>query len=283
MASLAAGRAAIDAELSAWASAGRTATLWWRDDDAARGNAQLTRLMELAAKFSAPLTIAVVPRLADASLVQMIGQARGVTPIVHGYAHVNHAPETEKQAEFGAHRNLAVMQADLAEGLSILRDMFGGKLLPILVPPWNRITSELIPHLAGLGYQGLSAFRPAPDRRPASGLIQTNCHIDAIDWRALRVQRPADAVLEELTAILRIRRLYPAIPKDSLILGKPIPPGFDPDEPTGILTHHLVQNAESWEFLSQLLRAIAPYCQPGGAVRWLRCADAFNLDGAQSV
>ncbi len=269
-------RAALDTELSAWAAEGRTASLWWRDDDAAAGNAALTQLLELAGKFSAPLALAVVPRLADASLLRVIGQAQNVTPIVHGYAHINHAPPAWKQAEFGAHRDSAVMRAELGDGLSILHEMFGGKLFPVLVPPWNRLDGDLTAHLPQLGYCGVSAFRPAPNRMPASGLVQTNCHIDAIDWRALRALRPADAVLEELTTMLRIRRLYPQIPPGTLVLGKPLPPGFDPDEPTGILTHHLVQEADAWEFLSQLLRAIAPHCRPGGGARWLSCAEAFR-------
>lgn len=284
MAELVNGWAALDAELSEWSHAGRTATLWWRDDDAAAGNAQLSRLLELAAKFAAPVALAAVPRLADASLMRLIEQVRDVTPIVHGYAHSNHAPETEKQAEFGAHREIKVMCAELAAGLNILRDMFGDRLLPVLVPPWNRIAPALAAHLHGLGYRGVSAFRPAPNRRPAPGIVQTNCHIDAIDWRGDgRTVRPAGAVLDELTALLRIRRLYPHVAADALILEKPIPPGFDPQEPTGILTHHLAQDAAMWEFLAQLLRTIAPHCIPGGGARWMDCAGVFTLDGAISV
>lgn len=276
-------RAALDAELSAWADAGRTATLWWRDDDATEGSASLTQLLDLTAKFSVPLAVAVVPRLANATLLQMIAQVHNATPIVHGYAHINYAPQTEKQAEFGAHRDSAIMRGELGEGLSILREMFGGKLLPVLVPPWNRLDDTLTAELPQLGYCGVSMFRPSANRSPAPGIVQTNCHIDAIDWHDLRGQRPADAVLEELITLLRIRRLYPQIPPQSLILGKPIPHGFDPAEPTGILTHHLVQKDDAWEFLTQLLRAIAPHCQPGGGAKWLNCAEAFTVDAEAPV
>ncbi len=175
------------------------------------------------------------------------------------------------------------MCAELGEGLLILREMFGAKLCPVLVPPWNRLDDALGAHLPRLGYKGVSAFRPSPHRMPAPGLVQTNCHIDSIDWRALRGQRPAGAVLDELTTLLRIRRLYPNVSAGALALGKPLPPGFDPEEPTGILTHHLVQGAEAWEFLSQLLRAIAPHCRPGGGARWLSCEEAFRLDVAIPV
>ncbi len=268
---------ALDAELCAWAQAGRTASLWWRDDDAATGSAALTQLLELTEKFAAPLALAVVPRRAEASLPQMIGQVHNITPIVHGYAHINHAPRTGKRAEFGAHRDNAVMRAEVAEGLSLLRDMFGSKLFPVFVPPWNRLDEDLAVHLPRIGYHGVSAFRPAPNRTPVPGLVQTNSHIDAIDWHTGRCLRPADTVLEELTTLLRIRRLHPQIPKGTLVLGKPLPRGFDPQEPTGLLTHHLVQDADAWEFLSQLLRAIAPHCRPGGGACWLTCAEAFSV------
>lgn len=282
MANASDGWAALDTELAQWTQAGRTATLWWRDDDAAASSAPLARLLDLAGKFSVPLALAIVPRLAVASLARLIGQAHNITPIVHGYAHINHAPIPEKHAEFGAHRELAVMRGELGDGLSILQDMFGESLLPVLVPPWNRLGDGLAASLPQLGYCGVSAFRPAANRMPAPGLVQTNCHIDPIDWHGMRSQRPASAVLEELITLLRARRLYPDIAADTLVLGKPIPASFDPEEPTGLLTHHLVQRADAWEFLSQLLLAIEPHYRMG-AVRWLGCAEAFRQGAARSA
>jgi len=274
---------ALEAELAAWAEAGRNATFWWRDDDATTGSAALNQLLYLSDEFSVPLALAVVPKLADSALVQAIGQMPRITPIVHGYAHINHAPAHEKQAEFGGHRSITDMCAELAQGLALLRDRFGGRLLPILVPPWNRLDIMLAPHLPALGFCGVSSFRPAAQRQPAPGLVQTNCHIDSIDWHAQRGQRPAQDILEEMTALLRVRRLYPDIPSDILVFGKPLPAGFDPDEPTGILTHHLIQNTRSWDFLSQLLRFISAHCRDGGGARWLDCAEAFKADAASAA
>lgn len=275
--------AALDTELCAWAAEGRTATLWWRDDDAVADSPALMRLLELATRFDAPLALAIVPRLAEQPLVEMIGAVRAVTPIIHGYAHINHAPAAEKQAEFGAHRAIEAMRNELGEGLSVLRAMFGARLMPVLAPPWNRLADDLYACLAPLGYCGVSAFRPAFRRIPAPGLVQTNCHIDAIDWRGQRGQRPVDAVLDELTLLLRLRRLHPHNSPGAQVFGKALPIGFDPDEPTGILTHHLVQDAACWEFLSHLLAVIAPHCRPNGGARWLTCAQAFKLDVATAV
>ena len=48
-------------ELDAWATAGQTATLWWRDDDATRPTPALARLRQLAQDNGIPVALAVVP------------------------------------------------------------------------------------------------------------------------------------------------------------------------------------------------------------------------------
>ena len=47
----------------------------------------------------------------------------------------------------------------------------------------------------------------------------------------------------------------------------------DPDEPTGLLTHHLVMDEPAWAFLGRLLAGLAG--RPG--VRWLTAGEAFTL------
>src|SRR4029450_2060394 len=58
----------LDAELDAWAKAGRRAPLWWRDDDAARTTPALERLLALHARHGVPLALAVIPGRAEPSL-----------------------------------------------------------------------------------------------------------------------------------------------------------------------------------------------------------------------
>lgn len=279
--------AALDQELFEWRRAGRVASLWWRDDDAAEDSDALTRLLTLSGAFNIPLTLAVVPRKPGAhlpSLQKAIADKPLVTPVMHGYAHVNHAPPGEKQAEFGGHRPMTQMRDELAEGLASLSAVFGTWLCHVLAPPWNRIDASLLQYLPQLGFSGVTAFRPAAARRPVPGLVQTNCHIDPISWHGARRQRPPSEVLGELIQLLRARRFYPALPDGGKLSGKPLPSGFDPDEPAGILTHHLAHDGEGWEFLSRLLDAIEPHRRTGGA-RWLSCAEAFTVtpDAAGSV
>jgi hypothetical protein len=53
-------------EFDRWRDAGRVATLWWRDDDAASPSERLDRLLSISGDI--PIALAVVPAAADARL-----------------------------------------------------------------------------------------------------------------------------------------------------------------------------------------------------------------------
>jgi hypothetical protein len=74
----------LGAELDAWSAAGRTATLWWRDDDAAEPSAALDRLLGIVEAHGTPLTLAVIPAAAQDSLRRALAGRGGVTPVQHG-------------------------------------------------------------------------------------------------------------------------------------------------------------------------------------------------------
>lgn len=267
----------LEAELSAWTAGGHDLTIWWRDDDAAVDSAGLRRLIDLHTARSIPLTLAVPPKLALPSLAASIARHQAITPVCHGFAHVNHAPQGAKRAEFGAHRPLDVMCDELAAGMRMLEHRFGAQLHPVLTPPWNRIAPQLTPRLHAIGFRGLSAYGAARNRHPAPGLIQTNCHVDIIDWRNRRKLRPAEHLLDDLTNHLAARRAG--------LQGKPLAAHMaqlviDPFEPTGILSHHLAHSAQAWDFLQKLFTRLTA---PGGPVRWLGCAEAFSISAAAAI
>ena len=62
----------LSAELDAWAAAGRTATFWWRDDDATAPTPELGRLLRLAGAHGAPLALAVIPAEAGPALAEAL-------------------------------------------------------------------------------------------------------------------------------------------------------------------------------------------------------------------
>src|SRR5262249_49112897 len=128
-----------------------------------------------------PLSIAVIPALAERSLVELLADPR-IDVLQHGYSHTNHEPPGGRKTELGAARPVQAMQEELMHGWQSLSTLFGRQALQVLVPPWNRIDSVLAETLPELGYVGLSTDKP---RRPeSSGLFRCNIHIDIMDWEA---------------------------------------------------------------------------------------------------
>jgi hypothetical protein len=235
--------AALADELAAWAAAGRPAGLWWRDDDAGEGSPALDRLLALAAGAGVPLALAVVPAwLTPEAAAAVAAAPPAVVVLQHGFAHANHErdpmPGTRKvkPAECGAARPAPAALAELAEGRRRLGAL-GGRVRPVLVPPWNRIAPAVAAGLPGLGYRGLSTFGPRAAPEAAPGLRQVNCHLDPIVWREGRRFLGAGPSLERLRGHLAARRTGQA----------------DPAEPTGLLTHHRDLPPEGWAFLAGLL------------------------------
>ncbi len=222
-------------ELDAWASDSRDATFWWRDDDATAPSAELDALLEVAA--AAPVALAVIPQGATAALASQLADQESVIVLQHGYAHANHAPADEKKIELGPHRRADHVIAELATGQDRLSRLFGDTFLPVLVPPWNRIAPFLVPMLPEMKFSGLSAFAPRKRAEPVPGFPQVNTHVDLIDWGGSRGFVGVAAAVAATAAHLADRRQGHA----------------DPAEATGILTHHLVQDSTSWEFMTELL------------------------------
>ena len=222
--------AAVDEELARWHDSGRAPTLWWRDDDAVDATPALDRLLTLQRTHGVPLALAIVPAGATPALAERLSQAPGIDLLQHGYAHTNHAPAGEKKAELGPERPAMVVLGDLGTGWLALERLFGSSVLPVLVPPWNRIAPGLVPALPEIGFRGLSTFGIRPHRRLVSGWVQVNTHIDLIDWRARRFAG-IEAVLGAFTQALTAARA-------------------GSHEPLGLLSHHLAMDEPAWDFLN---------------------------------
>jgi hypothetical protein len=217
------------AELDRWTASGRQAVFWWRDDDATRPGPKLDRL--IAVTEGIPLSLAVIPASAHPELARHIEANPGIAVLQHGFAHANHAPQGEKKAEFGAHRPLPEMLAEIVSGRERLTGLFGNRFRPVFVPPWNRIADSVADALGSCGIGHVSTFGRRRTVRPGS-----NCHIDIVDWHGGRGFLGTAPVLETLISLLAERREQPA----------------DAVEPIGILTHHRDHDEAGWRFLSQL-------------------------------
>jgi hypothetical protein len=240
------------AELDRWREAGRIATLWWRDDDATAPNDHLDRLLAIAGDV--PVTLAVIPAMAKPELAPWLARrAQRAAVVQHGWRHANHSVDRRK-SEFPAGRAPAAVRTELAAGRSRLAALFGECALPVLAPPWNRFDARFLPLVADCGIEALSCCGP---RRAAPGTVDTNIHVDLVAWRGERGFVGTAVALGGIVAHLRARRLGTA----------------DVTEPTGILTHHAVQDADAGGFL----RALCARIEVHGAARWLAGREVFAL------
>jgi len=129
------------------------------------------------------------------------------------------------------------MAAETAEALRRAAAAIGDRLLPVFVPPWNRIAPDLVARLPRAGFRGLSTFRDRAARAPADGLLQVNAHVDPIDWHGTRSLADPACLVAVLAAAVDRRSGGQA----------------DPDEPVGLLTHHLVHDERVWTFCEKLM------------------------------
>ena len=150
--------AMLGRELGLWAEGGQRATLWWRDDDAAAVTPALERLLALQAEHAVPLALAVIPDGLAPGLVARLSGCAGVVVIQHGHRHLNHAGKGEGAWELGNHRPLAEVAQELEIGRRRLAEAFGERFLPVLAPPWNRISERVVASLPALGFVGLTTF-----------------------------------------------------------------------------------------------------------------------------
>jgi hypothetical protein len=244
----------LTTELDRWSDNGIRATFWWRDDDAVEHTPALHRLYSHSSEHGIPLTLAVIPHAANKNICTGDDRPQQLRLVQHGYAHINHAPDTEKKSEFGLHRETDDVIRDIRSGLSSI-----GKLpdfFAAFVPPWNRISATYYRCLVDAGVRGLSTFGARENRAPIPGLVQANTHADIVDWHGARGFVGTDYVCSQILNHLIARRAQTC----------------DFEEPTGVLTHHLVHDDACWDFLDTLFGTLKGH----SAVKWLNGAEVFT-------
>ncbi|HER26720.1 MAG TPA: hypothetical protein ENI69_06390, partial [Rhodospirillales bacterium] len=226
-------------ELDAWQAEGGIATLWWRDDDAAQVTNALEKMLTISEDSKTPLALAVIPAAAGVDLKRRLAGHAQTHILQHGLAHKNHQPVGGKKSEFGDSRHLHQVQSDLSEGRDVLSAWHN--VLPVFVPPWNRMENRFLDLLPKLGFTGVSCFKARRSRLPVPGLLAVNSHVDLIqsrdgNRRFIGTGAALQATIDHLSSRRRGR--------------------VDRDEPTGILTHHLDHDDGAWRFVERFLAVI---------------------------
>lgn len=222
----------LEAELQLWRG-GPPASFWWRDDDAVEPTPELERLLRAAEGI--PLALAVIPGLATPALAERLRGMETVSVLQHGWRHESLLAEAVN--EYPANRCAEDVSRELADGRRRLQSLFGAQALPVFSPPWHGFDDAYLPLLVASGVRAISRKGPRAARFAAPGLLQVNAHVAPILWSTSPPSfRDDDTYLEQLLEHLRGRRL-----------GR-----HDAGEPTGLLTHHLAQDARSYGFIERL-------------------------------
>ena len=193
----------------------RKPVFWLRDDDAVTVTPALERLLS----FGVPVALAVIPDLAEASLLK-----KDVAFLQHGCDHRNRAGAGEKKTEFPDREPIAEALERLRASRERLVAMGGSKVLPVVAPPWNRMHAALAAELPGIGIHGFSGYRGKPVRN----LVQHDTQVDIVAWKAgKRFIGEEEAVRLAMTYVTE-------------------------NKPVGWLTHHAVHDEAAWAFLERL-------------------------------
>jgi hypothetical protein len=226
---------ALDRELDR--SGAANAIFWWRDDDAVAATPQLLRLLSLRDELDIPLSLAVISALAEPNLATVLNvcSREALSILVHGWDHSNHAGPGEPEAEFAPRRRPSEVAEQLVEARRRLESQFGNRVLPVLVPPWNRLSPHLIDGVRSAGFTHVSVEGDfAGLRIPAR-----NVHADVMDWNSGSGMDGARLVGDIIVA-LRLRR-YGAVGRCA---------------PIGILTHHSAHDEGAWLLTATLLERL---------------------------
>jgi hypothetical protein len=141
------------------------------------------------------------------------------------------------------HRPLAAIFEELERGKEVLSRLFPKQFLPVLVPPWNRFSMQLLEPAAERGWTGLSGFGARVSASGSLPLVVNNCHCDPIGWKRGHVFRGGHKTVAQLVEHLEQRRLGQV----------------DAGEATGFLTHHIAMDEDSWIFAERLLASLAEH------------------------
>lgn len=240
----------LSEELDRWHAARKTATFWWRDDDAVDVTPQLERLVAVAG--SVPLSLAVIPSRATTALADRLRGNPAIAVFQHGWAHVSHRGDHD---EFPETRPVEDVAAELRRGRERLTALFGAQALAVFVPPWHAFDDAFLPLLPEHGLHGISRKGPRPARRIGE-LIQTNAHVSPIVWSTPPGFAGDDDALSKIVEHLEGRRT-----------GR-----YDDTEPTGLLTHHLDQTPASFDFMERFAGVVSDH--PGAA--WCSAETLFT-------
>ncbi len=225
--------AAIKKELSLWQQNGQQCHFWWRDDDATQDTPALQKLIDLHQQTKIPVALSVIPKFAHVTLLQQIKNLPQISILQHGWQHRNYELPEQPFSEFGSSRDSEIIRQELRTGRNLLKAMFAKQFVTGFVAPWNNLAAK---HWPEFDQYDLVSFHDGAANQMPSKFKQLNVHIDILRWRKYPKFRGTTRTIKAILKQLKQRRTDQQF-----------------DKPIGIMSHHLVMDNASWQFLTKLL------------------------------
>jgi len=271
----------LERELNAWEESSLQPTFWWRDDDVVRATSSLRRLLDLSERHGVPIALSVIPLRADRSLRSLLVGHSLVTVLQHGFSHRNYCPPGEPRCELSARRPRGEMIREIEAGRAKLQEMFPDKGRAVLVPPWGRMSEELIPALADIGFEGVSSGGVRQDLEPVPDMRRVNVHVDIVEWGT-----PTGRLTAVLARAVRFVGRRHATSRGFVGLSSALDQvlrhlagrrtgATEVTEATGLMTHHHAHDEACWEFVDNFLART----RSRPTVRWLSVAELLDNSG----
>jgi peptidoglycan/xylan/chitin deacetylase (PgdA/CDA1 family) len=217
--------------------------VFFRDDDAGWGDAELRAVLDRFVAAGVPVDVAVIPAALTPGLTDELARyadtsAGRVALHQHGWSHANH--ETEgRRCEFGPSRSYAQQLDDVARGAATMTEALGTGAPRLFVPPWNRCTATTAVVLDELGFAALC--------RDATAASLSDARVPevpvTVDWFAKRRRGQGREKSRE--------------PVDRDGRGELLAAAVAGPSPVGVMLHHAVMGPQDLADLEDLLRLAA--------------------------
>lgn len=180
------------------------AKFWWRDDDVGLTNSscliglkrtwRLNKILALLSKYSIPGVYAVIPKkfISKGKVSIRILKRYGAYVAVHGITHTNYSEGNGSEFPDGC--DIEANAKTIIDYYNEFSKIFGNRLLPVFVPPWNNICKELEDRL--LDYEFSTSKLNKAESHNA-----LNVDIDFINWTTHKLREEKE-ILKEIISLL---------------------------------------------------------------------------------